>query len=58
MGPPLPCNNIKLEDIPDMEYWVHKSQGEVCIKGANVFLGYYRQGYLLRISELFPAQTG
>ena len=42
VGPPLPCNNIKLEDIPDMEYWTHKSQGEVCIKGANVFLGYYR----------------
>ncbi|MGB0500945.1 MAG: AMP-binding enzyme, partial [Acidimicrobiales bacterium] len=23
-------------------YWTHKSQGEVCVKGANVFLGYYR----------------
>lgn len=25
-----------------MEYWTNKGQGEVCIKGSNVFLGYYR----------------
>ena len=42
MGPPLPCNSIKLVDVPDMEYWVSKGQGEVCVRGANVFLGYYR----------------
>ena len=42
VGPPLPCNNLKLEDVPDMEYWASRGQGEVCIKGSNVFLGYYR----------------
>ena len=42
VGPPLPCNNLKLVDIPDMEYWATSGQGEVCVKGANVMLGYYR----------------
>ena len=37
MGPPLPCNNIKLVDIPDMEYWASRGQGEICVMGANVF---------------------
>ena len=47
VGPPLPCNNLKLEDIPDMEYWASSGQGEVCVKGANVMLGYYRSVLLL-----------
>ena len=42
MGPPLPCNNVKLVDIPDMEYWASRGQGEVCVMGANVFQGYFR----------------
>lgn len=42
VGPPLPCNNIKLVDIPDMEYWASRGQGEVCVMGANVFRGYFR----------------
>ena len=42
VGPPLPCNNIKLEDVPDMEYFSSQGQGEVCIMGANVFQGYFR----------------
>jgi len=42
VGPPLPCNNVKLEDIPDMEYFSSQGQGEVCIIGANVFRGYFR----------------
>jgi len=43
VGPPLPCNNIKLVDVPDMEYFAAHGQGEVCVQGANVFLGYYRE---------------
>ena len=35
VGPPLPCNNIKLVDIPDMDYWAYKGQGEVCVKGRH-----------------------
>lgn len=42
VGPPLPCNNLKLEDVPDMEYFSSQGQGEVCIMGTNVFRGYYR----------------
>ena len=42
VGPPLPCNNIKLEDVPDMEYLSSQGQGEVCIMGTNVFRGYFR----------------
>jgi len=42
VGPPLPCNNVKLVDVPDMEYFAVQGQGEVCVRGANVMLGYYR----------------
>ncbi|XP_023346235.1 long-chain-fatty-acid--CoA ligase 1 [Eurytemora carolleeae] len=42
VGPPLPCNNIKLVDVPDMEYFSAHGQGEVCVLGSNVFQGYYR----------------
>ena len=42
VGPPLPCNNIKLVDIPDMEYFTSRGQGEICVMGANVFKGYFR----------------
>jgi len=43
VGPPLPCNNIKLVDVPDMEYFAAHGQGEVCVSGANIFQGYYRE---------------
>ena len=42
VGPPLPCNNIKLVDIPDMEYFTSRGQGEICVMGSNVFKGYFR----------------
>ncbi|KAF7666250.1 hypothetical protein LDENG_00112830 [Lucifuga dentata] len=40
VGPPLPCNVIKLVDVTDMNYLAANGEGEVCIKGANVFQGY------------------
>ncbi|XP_048758754.1 long-chain-fatty-acid--CoA ligase 5-like isoform X2 [Ostrea edulis] len=42
VGPPLPCCEIKLADVEDMNYYAKDNKGEVCIKGPNVFLGYYR----------------
>ncbi|XP_077426928.1 long-chain-fatty-acid--CoA ligase 1a isoform X2 [Vanacampus margaritifer] len=40
VGPPLPCNAIKLVDVEDMNYSAANNEGEVCVKGPNVFLGY------------------
>ncbi|KAJ3614514.1 hypothetical protein NHX12_018086, partial [Muraenolepis orangiensis] len=40
VGPPLPCNLMKLVDVPDMNYLAANGEGEVCVKGPNVFRGY------------------
>ncbi|KAG8431072.1 hypothetical protein GDO86_019463 [Hymenochirus boettgeri] len=42
VGAPLPCNLVKLVDVPDMNYFVSNGEGEVCIKGTNVFKGYLK----------------
>lgn len=42
VGPPVPCCCIKLVDVPEMEYFAKKNQGEVCVKGTNVFVGYFK----------------
>ena len=42
VGVPLLCNMIKLIDVPDMQYFAKDHVGELCIRGANVFKGYYR----------------
>ncbi|XP_017780767.1 PREDICTED: long-chain-fatty-acid--CoA ligase 5 isoform X2 [Nicrophorus vespilloides] len=42
VGPPVSCCCVKLVDVPEMEYWANKSQGEVCVKGTNVFQGYFK----------------
>lgn len=42
IGAPVACNMVKLVDVPDMQYYAKDSVGELCIKGPNVFKGYYR----------------
>ncbi|XP_051883170.1 long-chain-fatty-acid--CoA ligase 5 [Pristis pectinata] len=42
VGPPLPCNIVKLVDVEDMNYFAAKGEGEVCLKGTNVFKGYLK----------------
>lgn len=42
IGVPFNCNMIKLADVPDMQYFAKDNVGELCIKGGNVFKGYYR----------------
>ncbi|KAE8589382.1 hypothetical protein XENTR_v10017544 [Xenopus tropicalis] len=42
VGAPLPCNTVKLVDVADMNYFSSNGEGEVCIKGTNVFQGYLK----------------
>ncbi|KAK0094955.1 hypothetical protein PV326_009550 [Microctonus aethiopoides] len=42
VGPPVACCCVKLVDVPEMEYYASNNQGEVCVKGTNVFYGYYK----------------
>ncbi|XP_077596523.1 long-chain-fatty-acid--CoA ligase 6 [Stigmatopora nigra] len=42
VGAPLPCNLIKLVDVPEKNYFAAKGEGEVCVKGTNVFKGYLK----------------
>ncbi|XP_068582789.1 long-chain-fatty-acid--CoA ligase 1a isoform X1 [Cebidichthys violaceus] len=42
VGPPLPCNAIKLMDVTEMNYLAANGEGEVCVKGPNVFQGYLK----------------
>ena len=42
VGPPVACCCVKLVDVPEMEYYAVNNQGEVCVKGTNVFIGYFK----------------
>ncbi|EDW95404.1 long-chain-fatty-acid--CoA ligase 5 isoform X1 [Drosophila yakuba] len=42
VGPPVSCNAVKLVDVPEMEYFANQNTGEVCVRGSNVFHGYYK----------------
>lgn len=45
VGGPLPLLEYRLESIPEMKYdaLAKPPQGEICIRGPTVFLGYYQQ---------------
>lgn len=42
VGAPLPCNVVKLLDVEEMNYFSSNGEGEVCIRGLNVFRGYLK----------------
>ncbi|MFT7807704.1 long-chain-fatty-acid-CoA ligase 1 isoform X1 [Arapaima gigas] len=42
VGAPLPCNLVKLVDVAEMNYYAVNGEGEVCVKGPNVFQGYLK----------------
>ncbi|XP_069316489.1 long-chain-fatty-acid--CoA ligase 5 isoform X1 [Eulemur rufifrons] len=42
VGTPMACNYVKLEDVADMNYFSANNEGEICIKGPNVFKGYLK----------------
>ncbi|XP_064177233.1 long-chain-fatty-acid--CoA ligase 5 [Anguilla rostrata] len=42
VGIPLQCNIVKLVDVEEMNYFAANGEGEVCIKGKNVFRGYLK----------------
>ncbi|KAE9554238.1 hypothetical protein FO519_002537 [Halicephalobus sp. NKZ332] len=42
VGVPSPCNAIKLVDVPELGYFAKDNAGEVCVRGPNVFKGYYK----------------
>jgi len=42
VGVPSPCNAVKLMDVEEMGYFAKDDAGEICVKGANIFQGYYK----------------
>lgn len=42
VGGPIGCCQIKLVDVEDKGYFASQNKGEICLKGLNVFSGYYK----------------
>jgi len=57
VGPPMVCCEIRLVDVPEMGYTSASTpqRGEICVRGLNVFCGYYRNDEETYIAHLiFP----
>jgi long-chain acyl-CoA synthetase len=42
VGPPMVCAQIKLVDIPEMDYFAKENKGEICVRSSCVMSGYYK----------------
>lgn len=43
LGRPIACNTVKLVDVPEFSLSTKESGfGEICVKGTNIFSGYYK----------------
>ncbi|KAH9528423.1 hypothetical protein DERF_002372 [Dermatophagoides farinae] len=54
LGNPIACCAIKLIDVPEMNIWTKNAHmGEICVKGTNVFSGYYKdyESYMQNVDE-------
>jgi long-chain acyl-CoA synthetase len=55
-GYPVPCNDVKLVDWEEGGYFASQGKGEVCISGANVTAGYYKEPE--KTAEAFRMENG
>jgi len=39
VGVPQPWNELRLADVPDMDYYAKEGKGEICFRGDNVMQG-------------------
>uniref|UniRef100_A0A915DAY1 long-chain-fatty-acid--CoA ligase n=1 Tax=Ditylenchus dipsaci TaxID=166011 RepID=A0A915DAY1_9BILA len=42
LGVPSPCNSTKLVNVPELNYFAKDQAGKACVRGFNVFRGYYK----------------
>jgi len=42
VGAPVPCSEVKLVDVPEMNYFAKNNEGEVWIRGPSVTKGYFK----------------
>ncbi|XP_054730952.1 long-chain-fatty-acid--CoA ligase 1-like [Anastrepha obliqua] len=54
----ISTNPLQLVDVPEMQYFASQNNGKVCVRGSNVFHGYYKDpGKLLRLLTLKAGTT-